>query len=303
MSQMGDDVSSAITNYIETQTEDFKLALIFHVFGHGLYAQTSARSSRLHSHPIIEELIERELNYAPGSRGNILISDVILRSGYTNAFWGNEETRMSKEKLFKYLEAILDSENPSLGKAVCNIIFASNIVSAVHKHHDWLIIVRRLVTHSNPEVQEYAIALFNRHFHHVWEDLLLSRDNEVIKNWFSEEALQEFFEESEPFMMAVNLLKLSHGWERYTEHQKQVTLEIIHELALLPDFHSKWLAFRFINRMDDRLIDSEQEKLYRAIFGDEEHRWETNIPGREEQLERDFALDEYLPKFDWSKYI
>ena len=133
--------------------------------------------------------------------------------------------------------------------------------------------------------------------------MLLHGDEEVLKAWLSEEALQEFSEESELFKIAVYLLRLSHEWERYSEHQRQLILENIHELALLPDFQSKRLVFKFIKRICDSLDDSQQERLYRAIFRDSERRWGRNIPGREDQLEKDFALREHLPKFDWSKYI
>ena len=308
--EAGDEFEEAIGCYIDKQSDEFKLILLFEVFGHHYASEISASQHSLYLHPTIKNLISEFISGQQDNPKTIALTYSLLTDGYykTGADSGTQTEWLG------YLDILLSSKNIELIKTICNILFQANIDSSVHNFSDWLVILFRILTHPIEDVRLHAASLFDKYFFDIWQDLSSCiyherkrRNNKVSSLWGDNEFIQYLLGVCPSFKEYIEtkilLKKSANIWDNITEKDKGDYIEHIISSADSDKYYLNALIKEFVTDLGEKLTIDHKEKLLAAITPEGKKYNEIDVLGRIKYLHSHSDLRNLLPIFDWSKYI
>ncbi len=308
--EMGDSLENSIDNYINKQSDEFKLVLLFEVFGHEYASEVSARQHALYLHPIIKRLIDEFVVEKQDNPNTVFLAHSLLTDGY----YSTDAHNSNRTEWRKYRSKLLASTNTELLKAICDIIFWANIDSSVHNTKDWLVLLFNLLTHPNKDVGKHALALFDKYFFDIWSDIseVIIEERESGKKtpasiWANGEFLQNLLSISPSFneYLETKLLikKMMDNWQTFTKEEKDAFTNDLVNKVDIDKYYVNSLVDEFVESLGDRLNVEHKKKLLSAITPIDEEYSHIHVLGRIKYLHLAHELRDLLPKFDWSKYI
>ncbi len=307
---MAGDYQQALNEYIEKQSEDFKLIAIFQAFGYENSYHVSARYYSLYSHPVIKRLLREFVVDKAENPNTKFVVKILLNDNYyrTNAISGGQA------EWLEFVELLLSSENVDLLKSVCDFLFQGNLDSSVHNTDDWLVLLTRLLTHQNSEIRLYTAMLYDRYFFDIWPDLSRtlyiedeSPDKYVSTVWNDDNFFQQLLKNCPSFREYLEtmfyLIEVRKSWLTISSREKSNHISRILEIVSVEKYYINSLVEGFVEKLGDKLSAKDRSKLSTSITALEGMYNRRVVLGRTKHLESAKILRSQLPRFDWSKYI